>query len=100
MGERVGGEATDAAAGVLRQASEMRTRRARLGRAFRDYEGVTLTRDWIVTYVWDGTIGSESRAVDVEVGELRKRLGKGERIESVPGVGYKLVVPPSAARGA
>lgn len=80
--------------------SDTETRRARLLRAFRDYEGVALTRDWIVVYVWDGTIGSESRAVDVEVGELRKRLQPGERIESVPNVGYRLTVPPGAARGA
>lgn len=67
--------------------------------AFRDYQGVTLTRSWIVAHVWDATIGSESRAIDVEVGQLRTRLGKGERIESVPGIGYRLIVPQSAARG-
>ena len=71
----------------------------RLEVVFRSYAGVTLTRDWLAAYVWREVVPDDSRAIDVAVSDVRKRLGSGEEIEGVPGVGYRLIVPQSAARG-
>ena len=61
----------------------------RLLDAFRRYPGVTLSRGWLAVHVWDGGVSPSSRAIDVAVGELRRGLGGGEKIEAVPGCGYR-----------
>jgi DNA-binding response OmpR family regulator len=49
-----------------------------------------LSREQLLGHVWGDGVEARSNIVDVYVGHLRKKLGK-ERIESVRGVGYRLV---------
>jgi len=50
------------------------------------------TREMLLELVWGMDFLGESRTVDVNVGTLRTKLGKqGELIETVRGVGYKMV---------
>jgi two-component system, OmpR family, alkaline phosphatase synthesis response regulator PhoP len=57
--------------------------------------GVVLSRDVLLENVWSTDFPGETRTVDVHVAELRKKLGDdGPAIETVRGVGYRLVPPP------
>ena len=56
--------------------------------------GVVLTRDVLLEDVWGTDFPGETRTVDVHVAEVRKKLGDdGPAIETVRGVGYRLVAP-------
>jgi DNA-binding response OmpR family regulator len=56
--------------------------------------GVVLTRDMLLEDVWGTDFPGETRTVDVHVGEVRRKLGPdGPPIETVRGVGYRLVPP-------
>ena len=54
--------------------------------------GQTLTRDQIMTNVWDDEFDSFSNVVDVHVANLRKKLdrGRARTVETVRGVGYRI----------
>jgi DNA-binding response OmpR family regulator len=57
--------------------------------------GVVLTRDVLLEGVWGTDFPGETRTVDVHEAEVRKKLGDdGPPIETVRGVGYRLVPPP------
>ena len=57
--------------------------------------GVVLTRDMLLEDVWGTDFPGETRTVDVHVAEVRKKLAEdGPPIETVRGVGYRLVPPP------
>jgi DNA-binding response OmpR family regulator len=51
--------------------------------------GSVLTRDRLLTSVWDYDWGGDTRVVDVHVQRLRTKIGH-DRIETVRGFGYKL----------
>ena len=56
--------------------------------------GVVLTRDGLLEDVWGTDFPGETRTVDVHVSEVRRKLGgDGPQIETVRGVGYRLVPP-------
>lgn len=53
--------------------------------------GVVLSRDQILTKIWDYNYSGETRTVDVHIRTLRQKLGDaGAPIETVRGVGYRL----------
>jgi DNA-binding response OmpR family regulator len=55
--------------------------------------GLVLTREQIITHVWDAELDSFSNLVDVHVSNLRKKIDHGERVrllETIRGVGYRL----------
>lgn len=53
--------------------------------------GVVLSRDQILTKIWDYNYSGETRTVDVHIRTLRQKLGDaGALIETVRGVGYRL----------
>ena len=53
--------------------------------------GVVLSRDQILTEIWDYDYSGETRTVDVHIRTLRQKLGDaGALIETVRGVGYRL----------
>ncbi|MFH2062649.1 MAG: response regulator transcription factor [bacterium] len=56
-------------------------------------QGAVVTRDDILTHVWDRFYDSFSNVVDVHLKNLRKKLPKSyaKRIETVRGKGYRLV---------
>jgi two-component system alkaline phosphatase synthesis response regulator PhoP len=58
--------------------------------------GIVVTRDELMNVVWGFDYVGGQRTVDVHVSSLRKKLESGPqpvRIESIRGVGYKLVPP-------
>jgi DNA-binding response OmpR family regulator len=56
--------------------------------------GVVLTRDALLEDVWGTDFPGETRTVDVHVAEVRKKLGEdAPQIETLRGVGYRLVPP-------
>jgi two-component system, OmpR family, alkaline phosphatase synthesis response regulator PhoP len=79
---------------------ELRAREFDLLAALSRDPGVVLTRDSLLEDVWGTDFPGETRTVDVHVAEVRKKLGDdGPQIETVRGVGYRLVPPSrSAAR--
>ena len=53
--------------------------------------GVVLSRDQILTKIWDYNYSGETRTVDMHIRTLRQKLGDaGALIETVRGVGYRL----------
>ncbi len=55
-------------------------------------DGQVFTRDILLSRIWGQDYLGETRTVDVHIGTLRTKLAKGgEKIETVRGVGYKMV---------
>ena len=74
----------------------LRTKEFDLLRALAEHEGVVLTRDQLLERVWGYDYYGETRTVDVHVTQLRRKLGRGGvSIQTVRGVGYKLVADAS-----
>ena len=55
--------------------------------------GAVLTRERILAAVWDTSWFGPTRTIDVHVAALRKKLGSPAWIETVRGVGFRLVPP-------
>ena len=74
---------------------ELRAREFDLLAALARDPGVVLTRDALLEGVWGTDFPGETRTVDVHVAEVRKKLGDdGPSIETIRGLGYRLVPPP------
>jgi len=74
---------------------ELRAREFDLLAALARDPGVVLTRDMLLEGVWGTDFPGETRTVDVHIAELRKKLAPdGPAIETVRGVGYRLLPPP------
>ena len=79
-------------ASVGERAIELRDREFDLLAALARDPGVVLSREALLEDVWGTDFPGETRTVDVHVSELRKKLGPdGPTIESVRGVGYRLI---------
>jgi len=78
---------------VAGQPVRLRAKEFDLLQAFVEHKGLVLTREQLLSRVWGYDFYGETRTVDVHVAHLRKRLAAsaGVRIETVTGVGYKLV---------
>lgn len=60
---------------------------------FAEHKGLVLTREQLLEKAWGYDYVGLSRTVDVHVGHLRRKIADSAvRIETVTGVGYKLVV--------
>jgi len=76
----------------------LRAKEFELLEAFCRQPGIVLTRDKLLENVWGFAYPGETRTVDVHVKQLRDKLaGATATIETVWGVGYKLVGPPEPA---
>lgn len=54
-------------------------------------EDVVLTRESIMSSVWDVDFGGESRTIDMHIKSLRQKLGEyGKQIRTIRGVGYSI----------
>jgi len=74
------------------RAVDLRAREFDLLAALARDPGVVLSREALLEDVWGTDFPGETRTVDVHVSELRKKLGPdGPTIESVRGVGYRLI---------
>lgn len=71
----------------------MRTKEFDLLLTFGQHRGIVLTREQLLNLAWGYDFYGQTRTVDVHIAHLRKRLAKSElvQIETVTGVGYKLV---------
>ncbi|MBW7885210.1 MAG: response regulator transcription factor, partial [Caldilineaceae bacterium] len=83
----------------------LRTKEFDLLQCMLEHAGFVLSRDQLLSLVWGYDYGGETRTVDVHVASLRKELqGSNVEIETVWGIGYKLVGPAAdgepAASGA
>lgn len=59
---------------------------------FAEHKSIVLSREQLLNLVWGFDFYGQTRTVDVHVAHLRKRLANSAiRIETVTGVGYKLV---------
>jgi len=78
---------------VAGQPVALRAKEFDLLQAFVEHKGLVLTREQLLSRVWGYDFYGETRTVDVHVAHLRKRLAAsaGVRIETLTGVGYKLV---------
>lgn len=66
--------------------------------AFMQYQGIVLDRQRLLQLVWGTDYYGDTRTIDVHVAWLRDKLAdaKNVKIQTVWGVGYKLVVGPDA----
>ncbi len=71
------------------RAVDLSAREFALAEVFFRHPGQVLSREQLLSHVWGYDFDPESNIVDVYVGYLRKKLGKG-RIASVRGMGYRL----------
>ncbi|MBN1264025.1 MAG: response regulator transcription factor [Anaerolineales bacterium] len=70
----------------------LRTKEFDLLQVFMGHEGLVLSREKLLSLAWGYDFYGQTRTVDVHVAQLRKKLeGSQIRIETVTGVGYKLV---------
>jgi DNA-binding response OmpR family regulator len=71
---------------------ELRAQEFDLLLVFIQNKGIVLTREQLLEQAWGYDYFGQTRTVDVHVGHLRKKLATSKvKIETVTGVGYKLV---------
>jgi two-component system, OmpR family, alkaline phosphatase synthesis response regulator PhoP len=87
----------DPARREVRFASEslsLRTQEFDLLLTLAEHRGLVLSREQILQKAWGFDFYGQTRTVDVHVAHLRKKLEESSvKIETVTGVGYKLLVP-------
>lgn len=59
---------------------------------FAENRGIALSREKILNNVWNYDYFGDARTIDTHVKKLRSKLGEKEYIQTVWGLGYKLVV--------
>jgi len=71
----------------------LRAKEFDLLQTFAEHKGIVLKREQLLDLVWGFDFYGQTRTVDVHVAHLRKRLSGSNivRIETVTGIGYKLV---------
>jgi two-component system alkaline phosphatase synthesis response regulator PhoP len=81
------------------QLLDLRAKEFDLLQTLAEHQGMVLSRQQLLDLAWGFDYYGETRTVDVHVAHLRHQLGDGPVvIETVWGVGYKLVVEPGYAR--
>src|SRR5258706_5158609 len=72
---------------------DLRTQEFDLLLALAEHRGLVLSREQILQKAWGFDFYGQTRTVDVHVAHLRKKIEKSNvKIETITGVGYKLVV--------
>ena len=79
---------------------KMRAKEFDLLAAFLRYPGIVLNRERLLQLVWGTDYYGDTRTIDVHVAWLREKLSRAEHvnIQTVWGVGYKLMVDADAAQ--
>ena len=82
------------------EAVKLRAKEFDLLTAFMRHQGVVLDRERLLQMVWGTDYFGDARTIDVHVAWLREKLGRAKhvKIETVWGVGYKLVVDQDAEK--
>ena len=77
---------------IAGRAASLRTKEFDLLLVLAEHRGLVLTREQLLNLVWGYDYLGQTRTIDVHVAHLRKVLaGSRVSIETVTGVGYKLV---------
>jgi len=77
---------------------QLRTKEFDLLAALAENGGIVLTREQLLDQVWGYSFYGETRTVDVHVQHVRAKLaGSGLGIQTIRGIGYKLVEEPAEA---
>jgi DNA-binding response OmpR family regulator len=77
----------------------LRAKEFELLSAFAQHKGTVLDRERLLRMVWGTDYYGDSRTIDVHVAWLRDKLGDSSvKIQTVWGVGYKLVVEEDAGQ--
>jgi DNA-binding response OmpR family regulator len=77
------------------QRLDLRTQEFDLLLTFAEHRGFVLSREQILQKAWGFDFYGQTRTVDVHVAHLRRKLEKSSvKIETVTGVGYKLITAP------
>ncbi len=77
---------------VAGQPIQLRPKEFDLLRTLAEHQGMVLSRQQLLDHVWGYDFYGETRTVDVHIAQLRKKLsGSSVKIETVLGIGYKLV---------
>jgi DNA-binding response OmpR family regulator len=71
--------------------AELTAREFDLLAALLAHPNVVLSRDRLLKLVWGGEFAGGTRTVDVHIAQLRSKLARPGLIETVRGIGYKLV---------
>jgi DNA-binding response OmpR family regulator len=78
---------------ISSQTLDLRTQEFDLLLTLVEHRGLVLSREQILQKAWGFDFYGQTRTVDVHVAHLRKKLEKSSvKIETVTGVGYKLIV--------
>ena len=81
------------------RALTLRAKEFELLSAFAQHKGTVLDRERLLRMVWGTDYYGDSRTIDVHVAWLRDKLGDSSvKIQTVWGVGYKLVVESDAGQ--
>ncbi len=72
----------------------LRTKEFDLLLTLADHQNIVLSRDQLLDLVWGYEFYGQTRTVDVHIAHLREKLGDSLAIETVWGMGYKLVGNP------
>ena len=77
---------------VKGQLVPLRTQEFDLLQVLAEHRGLVLNREQLLEKAWGYDYYGQSRTVDVHIGHLRQKIsGSSTRIETVTGVGYKLI---------
>ncbi|HSG25338.1 MAG TPA: response regulator transcription factor [Anaerolineales bacterium] len=77
---------------VGEESVDLRTQEFDLLLTFAEHKGLVLTREQLLNLAWGYDYLGQTRTVDVHVAHLRKKIAASSvKIETVTGVGYKLV---------
>ncbi|MFW5713597.1 MAG: response regulator transcription factor [Brevefilum sp.] len=75
------------------QTITMRTQEFEVLRVLAENKGIVLSRDQLLSKAWGYDFYGQTRTVDVHVAQIRRKLAHSQvRIETVTGIGYKLMV--------
>ncbi len=76
------------------QVLDLRTQEFDLLLTLAEHRGLVLSREQLLQKAWGFDFYGQTRTVDVHIAHLRKKLEESTvKIETVTGVGYKLIVP-------
>jgi len=71
---------------------EMRTQEFEVLKVLAENKGIVLSRDQLLSKAWGYDFYGQTRTVDVHIAQIRRKLAHSQvRIETVTGIGYKLV---------
>jgi len=71
---------------------DLRTQEFEVLRVLADHKGLVLSREQLLNLAWGYDFYGQTRTVDVHIGQIRRKIaGSQVHIETITGIGYKLV---------